>query len=59
VPAEEVHHKIRLTPQNITDARITLSWTNLEALCGKCHKDAHKRKRRYTTDENGRVTVRG
>lgn len=58
VPAEIVHHKIHLTPDNITDPDITLSFGNLEALCRKCHGDKHKRiKKRYTVDENGRVSA--
>ncbi|MBP3657570.1 MAG: HNH endonuclease [Clostridia bacterium] len=56
-PAEEVHHKIRLTPRNIDDASVTLNWENLQALCGECHKAAHKRKRRYRIDESGRLRV--
>lgn len=56
-PADEVHHKIKLTPQNIDDPNVTLNWENLEALCEGCHKSAHKMKRRYKVDEAGRVVV--
>lgn len=58
-PAQEVHHKIKLTPKNINNPNVTLNWDNLEALCGKCHKAAHKRKRRYRIDESGRLKIRG
>lgn len=56
-PAEIVHHKIRITPDNIKDPCIVLSWGNLEALCRNCHAEEHarKRKRRYEVDEHGRV----
>jgi len=59
-PGEIVHHKIHLTPQNITQPNITLDWDNLELLCRDCHAAEHDaRKRRYKIDENGTVTVRG
>ena len=32
-PAEIVHHKVYLTPENINNPAITLNWDNLEALC--------------------------
>lgn len=63
-PAEIVHHKEWLTPENIHDPRITMAWSNLEALCRECHeaehsdankKAKHRKARRYTVDENGRV----
>lgn len=54
-PIDEVHHKIRLTPENIDDPNITVNFDNLEGLCATCHKLAHKRKRRYFVDESGRV----
>lgn len=41
-PAEEVHHIIHLTPQNITDVRISLNPENLTCLCRNCHFDVHK-----------------
>ena len=56
-PIDEVHHKIRLTPQNINDPSVTLNFANLEGLCERCHKLAHKRKRRYDVDENGRLVI--
>lgn len=41
---EEVHHKIWLTPKNINDPYITLSWDNLELLCQSCHSKEHMSK---------------
>lgn len=56
VPGEIVHHKTELTPQNINDAAVTLSWSNLCLLCRECHAKAHgARERRYTVDAFGRV----
>lgn len=58
-PAEEVHHRIRLTEFNVDDPSISLNPKNLEAVCSKCHEAKHKKardNRRYTIDEYGRVT---
>lgn len=56
-PAEEVHHKVFLTPQNISDPNVTLSFGNLIALCREHHRQAHGgRVVRYEVDEYGRVT---
>lgn len=52
-----VHHKIHLTPQNISDHEITLNPDNLMLLCRDCHALEHKRKRRWKVDEFGRVTA--
>ena len=57
-PADEVHHKIKLTAKNVHDPSISLNPKNLEALCSNCHQARHKKardKRRYTIDEYGRV----
>lgn len=51
----EVHHKERLTPDNVNDPRISLSWDNLELLCASCHDAVHSAKR-FTVDALGRVT---
>lgn len=56
VPAEDVHHIQKLTPQNVNDPSIALSFSNLMALCNPCHDKMHGRARRYTVDEYGRVT---
>lgn len=59
----EVHHKIRITPQNIHDARITLSFQNLELLCRRCHQEEHNNDqgrdaRRWDVDETGKIVAR-
>ena len=41
-PAEEVHHIIRLSPENIDDVNITLNPDNLISLCKDCHFAEHK-----------------
>lgn len=56
-PGEIVHHKVYLTPANITDPEIALSWDNLELLCRDCHGEEHRMERRYVVDELGRVTT--
>lgn len=61
--SEQVHHKIKLSPQNINNPDIVLNWENLEALCDKCHKEEHikerraNRKHRWSVDENGKIRV--
>ena len=55
---EIVHHKIHLTPDNISDPSVSLNWNNLELLCRDCHAFMHDRKkRRYKLDEMGRVII--
>ena len=54
-PAEIVHHRIPITRSNIGNPRITLSLDNLMAVCRDCHAELHKRKHRYTVDEQGHV----
>ena len=36
-----VHHKVHLTPLNIKDPEISLSWDNLEYVCKDCHDAEH------------------
>lgn len=52
--AEEVHHKIEITEQNINDPRITLNMSNLISLCGECHKritrEAHRQQGKILND---------
>ena len=58
-PGEIVHHKIAITPENITDPSVTLNWQNLKLVCRNCHAIEHgARICRYTVDPIGRVTVR-
>ena len=42
-PAEEVHHKIHLTPRNVHDMQVALDPDNLISLCRDCHFTQHKR----------------
>ena len=54
-----VHHKVHLTPENINDPAIALSWSNLKAVCRECHAIEHgARVRRYEIDRNGRVMAK-
>lgn len=65
--AEEVHHIIPLTPNNIDDASIALGESNLVSLCRECHHLRHKgvyknkkkkwknKSSRFIVDENGNV----
>ena len=56
VPVDIVHHKTYITPENINNPNITLSFDNLEGVCRNCHAEEHnKRTRRYKVDEYGRV----
>lgn len=41
-PAEEVHHKKHLTPDNIHDPWIALNPDNLASLCKDCHFAEHR-----------------
>ena len=55
---EIVHHKIHLTPENISDPAVTLSWDNLELLCRDCHGAEHQKiERRYMVDDQGHVVA--
>jgi 5-methylcytosine-specific restriction endonuclease McrA len=56
VPGAEVHHKIRLTPDNIDDPAIALNWDNLELLCKQCHLEEHQQKR-WRADETGHIAL--
>lgn len=55
-PGTEVHHKHRLSPENINDPSVTLSWDNLELLCGECHDREHGHAE-MRTDEWGHVEL--
>lgn len=72
-PAEIVHHKIHITPVTIHQPEVTLSWSNLEALCRDCHRLEHPyqfggahpvdpnnrkgRKGRYAVNPDGTVVI--
>ncbi len=57
VAGEIVHHKTHLTPFNIHDESITLNPDNLMLVCRDCHAKEHATPKRYTIDQNGRVTT--
>ena len=58
-PAEMVHHRVHLTPDNVHDESIALDWSNLEAVCCKCHAEIHAADRvrsgRWALDKDGRI----
>ena len=54
----EVHHKIPLTADNITDPNIALAWSNLELLCKSCHDEERERRaKRWRIGPDGRVRI--
>lgn len=56
---EIVHHKTYITPDNVNDPAVTLSFDNLELVCRDCHAAEHdRRQRRYKLDDLGRVITR-
>ena len=57
VPGYIVHHKIELTPENVGDPAISLSYDNLEYLCQDCHNKEHfsENVKRYLIKSNGTV----
>ena len=55
VPGEIVNHRIELTPENINDPEVTLSFKNLKLVCRDCHAQEHKPEKRYKVDQMGRV----
>ena len=59
MPAQEVHHIIELTPENITDPTITLDINNLTCLCRDCHMRMHRTdgEQRYIFNEKGELIV--
>ena len=56
VPGAEVHHKIKLTQENIDNPAISLNWDNLELLCKQCHMEEHKGTR-WRADELGHIEI--
>ena len=56
-PAKVVHHKIHLTPDNIGDPNITLSFDNFQRLCQDCHAFVHSgyEPPRYEFDADGNL----
>ena len=59
-PAEIVHHKTELTPENINNPSVTLDHDNLQAVCRDCHAAIHMgpRRRRYKIFPDGSVEVK-
>ena len=63
-PGDIVHHsKVHVTPENVDDPEITLSFDNLELLCRDCHAKVHGEMyghdaRRYAVDDYGNVTAK-
>lgn len=58
-PGEIVHHKEELTPDNINDPRVTLSYENLMLLCRECHAEMHgARIKRYTVEPDGTIMIK-
>lgn len=55
---EEVHHKIRLTVENVSDTSISSNQDNLELLCRNCHNAEHGRfkKKEVLFDKDGNFT---
>ncbi|MBQ6519466.1 MAG: HNH endonuclease [Anaerolineaceae bacterium] len=61
VPAVIVHHRIHLTPELMHDPNMTMSWSNLEALCQDCHNKEHfreKTEQRYAFGPDGSLIAR-
>lgn len=56
VPAVHVHHKVHLTPENLSNPMIALDSSNLMALCEECHAEQHRTKR-WRCDELGRISL--
>lgn len=52
-----VHHIKHLSPQNINDPEIALSWDNLMYLCLECHNRIHGKQveRKMLFDEDGNM----
>lgn len=58
-PGYIVHHKKHITPDNISNPEITLSFSNLRYVCQDCHNKEHgraeKEKPRYIFSDDGDV----
>ena len=54
-PAEEVHHKIHLTMDNIFDNDVALNPQNLICLCRDCHFAIHKEDKLKGIKDNKKV----
>ncbi|MFD2705468.1 HNH endonuclease [Salibacterium lacus] len=59
-PGDIVHHIEYITPENINDPDVTLSFENLELLCQICHNQEHHGEKELTRrdvmfDEEGNL----
>ena len=54
MPATQVHHKLKLTRENLRDPAVAFCFDNLEALCESCHQQEH-RPIRWRCDAMGHV----
>ena len=53
---QEVHHKQRITVENVDDTSISINPDNLELLCRDCHNKEHKRfSKEQWFDEQGNL----
>ncbi|MFH1694130.1 MAG: HNH endonuclease [Bacillota bacterium] len=56
----EVHHKDRLSIDNVRDTSVSLNQDNLELLCRECHNQEHKRfSKEVQFDEEGNLINHG
>lgn len=63
-PADTIHHKVHLSPDNIGDPKVTLSFDNLMRVCRDCHAAIHAGtdglpESRVTFGPDGEVLQRG
>ena len=55
VPGKIVHHRVHLSPENISDPNVTLNWKNLKLVCQDCHAREHVTLKRYAWDSDGNL----
>jgi len=56
-PAVIVHHKVHITPENVDDPTVTLSFDNLMAVCRLHHAELHGNVKRFRVEADGTVTI--
>jgi len=59
-PAKVVHHIVWITPDNVDDPHITLSFDNFQRLCQDCHAAVHAKTEdtRFAFDDQGNLVRR-
>lgn len=60
-PGKVVHHIIHITPKNIDNPAITLSFDNLRLVCQDCHAEEHAKRgerMRYKFDDQGNLIIK-